>query len=106
LDSALTKALEEAGVSSIKTALKLVDKETIEVSEGKVDINAMKTAINDLKEEHGVLFQKPAPDAPSTVRTTEDKPAVGYAEELKKLRENPRASRSDLEALRRKYGKN
>jgi hypothetical protein len=104
IDAEITKSLQDAKVSSVDTALKLVDKDKIQYVDGKVNQESVADAIAQLKEEHSVLFVN-VKDAPKPKRAGEETPQGGYEEELRKLQTNPNATPRDLAALRTKYGR-
>lgn len=107
VSSSLQQALQEAGAVSLKTAMKLIEKDKIEFTEeGKVNTESLEKAIATLKEEHEILFgQVPAKASVQPLRPSEEKSTGGYAEELKKLQQNPRATRADILAIKKKYGR-
>ena len=107
VNSALKSALEQANVVAVETALALVSRDTIKVSEeGEVVPESLAEAIAKVKEQHPVLFTGATRQGPHPARAGETPPTGGYLEELKKIQSNPKGvNMKDLEALREKYGR-
>lgn len=103
IDIALTAALQEAGVTSIPTAIKLMDKSGITVGEDG-SVEGVAAMIDKLKTDHEIVFA-PIASAPSPVTPSEDDPAGGYHAELKALLATGKPTQKDFDALRSKYGK-
>jgi len=102
--SSLREELQGTNALSVDTALELIDRSAIVYADGQVDKGTMVDAINTLKEKHSVLFGETKP-APTPKKAGEEKSQAGYAAELKKIQQNPKSTRKDLEQLRTKYGK-
>ena len=107
VNRALEKSLRAAGAGEyMPTLLKLADTSTISIGE---DMAASQTEIDalvkTLKDDNAVLFGKAVPPAPSVERAIEEGAKGGYAEEMKKLQDNPRATVAMVNAIKRKYGK-
>lgn len=104
--SALLQALSKTNVLAVDTALQLIDRSAIVFEDGQVDESTVADAIKTLQEKHNVLFGEPTKPAPTPKKAGEETPTGGYVEELKRLQQNPNATRRDLDQLRQKYGRN
>ncbi len=70
IDAALTAAFNEAGVTALGTALKVVDRSQVKFLDGKVDAESIKTVTEGLKKSDPVLF-KASGTAPPVKRSGE-----------------------------------
>lgn len=103
LDAQLLAAFGEVNVTTAKS---LLDRTLIQRDEsGNVIVESIVDAITKVKEQHPILSGDIVKPTPSVVTTDTDEHKGGYIEELKALRENPNATKRQLEALRAKYGK-
>lgn len=100
----LIQELGNTNALSVDTALELIDRSTIVYEDGQVNKESVADAISALQEKHSVLFGENKP-APKPKKAGEEKSTGGYVADLKKLQQNPRSTRTDLEKLRTKYGK-
>lgn len=104
INSALLVALEEAGVSSNKTAMKLISLEDIVVENGTVDSKSVVDAIATLKTEHEILFTT-VKKAPTPKKADEEEPSVGFEAEMTKAVNSGSATRATLDTIRAKYNR-
>lgn len=104
VDSALRAALEEAGVASSKTAMKLIARSDIVVNDGIVDSKSVVDAIATLKTEHEILFSK-VTKAPTPKKADEEEPSVGFEAEMTKATNSGTATRATLDKIRAKYNR-
>jgi len=70
IDAALESALKEEGVTSVSTALKLMDKSGVSLDNDGI-FSGIATAIETLKKDHEIVF-KPTTSAPNPVRASEE----------------------------------
>lgn len=104
IDNALNAALDEAGVASNNTAMKLINRDDIVVEDGKVQSNSVADAIATLKDEHEILFKK-GDKAPVVKKAGEDEPTIGFEAEMTKAVNSGNATRKTLDNIRTKYNK-
>lgn len=87
IDNALKISLKEAGVTSVSTALKLMDKSNIELNDDG-EVIGMSAVVDSLKEDHAILFQE-AKKSPDPVVPTEDGAGDGTLDLTKLDMKNP-----------------
>lgn len=105
VDVALTAALNEAGVVSVPTALKLVDRSQVELDDdGNVISTTLENAVSGLKKEHEILFGKPIVPTPKVKGVNQQDQPGSYIEELKAAAQT--GDRRKIAAVKAKYGKN
>jgi len=101
IDAALTTALQEAGVTSIQTALKLMDKSNIVVNDDGT-VSGVSTAMDDLKRDHAIVLTQSA-IAPDPARASEDHDDVNELDLTKLDMKNP-ADREKYKKYRKSHG--
>lgn len=100
LDSALSEALTKAGVSDVKTALKLVDKGSVTIGEDlAVDAESITKAIEALKVSDPIVFAQPV-KLPDVKLSAETGGTDAYQEEISKAK-----TIAELQAIAKKYSK-
>ena len=70
VDSALSNALKDAGITSVQTALKIMDKSNIQLNDDGTVVG-MQGIVDSLKADHAILFVSEKP-SPTTVVPSED----------------------------------
>lgn len=105
IDSVLVAALTENGVNDLAIAKKLVDRTTIKVKDGEVDVESVKALIAGMKTEYKSLFSNVKTETVDTKKPAQNVEGVTYLEELRKLRESGKMTPFQLAQLRQKYGR-
>jgi len=98
----LTTKLTESGMTSVNTALKLVEMDKLTLDDNNKVIG-MDAAIETLKKDHSILFSG-AKGIPPVVPSDTDVP-LGYMEELTAMRASGNFQQSDFDKIQAKYGK-
>ena len=109
IDGVLDRKLADSGLSqdALNTAKALIDRSNIGFENNTVDDKTVADAIEQLKQNHSVLFSVKQ-KTPDVKRANVEPDQGSYEAELKKIRlnANSRTAKRDLEALRAKYGRN
>lgn len=104
-DGYLREALQAAGVTSLGTALKIVDFAQVKIDEEyKVDQESVKALVEQLKTSDPVLFQ-PVKSAPATPIVDVKRPADGEQKSLFEQEITAAKTQKQIEAVMRKFGK-
>ncbi len=89
INSILRGSLKEAGVTSVETALQIIDKSDIELNDGGDKILGFQGMVDKLKTSHSILFQEAKP-SPTPVVPTEEGAGNGELDITKLDMKNPK----------------
>lgn len=98
--SALNAELQAAGVISVATAAKLIDKSKVEIGDDGVNTASIKSLIAELKASDPALFVSETKPVPPAVKAGEGDPVGGFEKEIRAA-----TTQKQIEAIMRKYGK-
>lgn len=98
VDTALTKAAEQAKAKNVAAVLKLIDKNEIAIKDGAADAEAVAKAIEKVKSDVAELFE--AQELPTPKRAAEGATLAGYDVEIRNAK-----SIKEIEAILKKYNK-